>query len=496
MHLKQLKSKASEFINNRKSTNELLDIIEHFNECIVRKSSVTPCLLTLEQIFMEIISRRDMYIDIQPLKSAMDSNQDLQYKEWLQERYRDVMKSILQCFNSDKPSESSQALVTAMHLLSHEGKHPIEHTTDANFFPINRFRNILLRLLSSEKLNHQLIMRFKEYSAYADVLFYAWKLLPGLTPKGKPASDVYVQNYLDLLGSIPLAADVNEPPQYLCGTGDHPGYDYAVMRRNLNKVWNCAVLWDLTETTHKQLLIVLLEKILPHLDKPVLLTDFLMDSLDVGGPISLLALQGVFTLIQQHNLSYPNIYEKLYSMFEPEIFHTKFKARLFYLADIFLSSIALPENLVAAFIKRLARLALVAPPQDIVIILYFIGNLIIRHPGLKRLICHASGGEVSKDPYIMDERVPNKSFALESSLWEIATLQSHALPSIAQAAKFITNPLPSIEWDLSSVLEVNENDIFDQEIVKRSKACALNFERPQSMFQAKSDRFTQYWQLF
>ncbi|KAJ6624620.1 Nucleolar complex protein 4 like A [Pseudolycoriella hygida] len=464
-------------------------------ECIVKKSPVTPCLLTLEQIFMELIGRRDMYIDIQPLKSAMDSNLDLQYKEWLQERYRDVMKSILQCFASDKASESCQALVTAMHLLSQEGKHPIEHTTDSNYFPINRFRNILLRLLSSDRLNHHLIMRFKEYSAYTDVLFYAWKLLPGITPKGKPSSDIYIQNYLDLLASIPISIDGSETSQYLCGSANGGTFDYAVMRKNLNKAWNCAVLWDLSEHTHKQLLIVLLEKIMPHLDKPVLLTDFLMDSLDVGGPISLLALQGVFTLIQQHNLTYPNIYEKLYSMFEPEIFHTKFKARLFYLADIFLSSIALPENLVAAFIKRLARLALVAPPQDIVIILYFIGNLIIRHPGLKRLICHV-GGEVSKDPYIMDERVPIKSMALESSLWEIATLQCHVLPSIAQAAKFITNPLPSIEWDLSSVLEINENDIFDQEIVKRSKACALNFERPPSMFQAKSDKITQYWHMF
>jgi len=387
-------------------------------------------------------------------------------------------------------------LVTAMHLLSQEGKHPIEHTTDANYFPVNRFRNILLRILSSEKLNLHLIMRFKEFSTYIDVVYYAWKLLPGITPKGKPSSDIYVENYLKLIASIPITNDVQESAQFLCVTcDDSQVYDYATMRKNLNKAWNCAVLWDLTENTHKQILIVLLEKIMPHLDKPVLLTDFLMDSLDVGGPISLLALQGVFTLIQQHNLTYPNIYEKLYSMFEPEIFHTKFKARLFYLADIFLSSIALPENLVAAFIKRLARLSLVAPPQDIVIILYFIGNLIIRHPGLKRLICHVTGGEVTKDPYIMDERVPIKSMALESSLWEIATLQSHVLPSVAQAAKFITNPLPSIEWDLSSVLEVNENDIFDQEIVKRSKACALNFERPQSMFQAKSDKFTQYWQM-
>lgn len=53
----------------------------------------------------------------------------------------------------------------------------------------------------------------------------------------------------------------------------------------------------------------------------------------------------------------------------------------------------LSEHLVAAFAKRLARLTLVAPPQDIHIILMFIGNLVLRHPGLKRLFNHPTGGE-------------------------------------------------------------------------------------------------------
>lgn len=51
----------------------------------------------------------------------------------------------------------------------------------------------------------------------------------------------------------------------------------------------------------------------------------------------------------------------------------------------------LPENIVAAFAKRLARLSLVAPPEDIHIILMFIGNLILRHPGLKLLINNPNG---------------------------------------------------------------------------------------------------------
>lgn len=46
----------------------------------------------------------------------------------------------------------------------------------------------------------------------------------------------------------------------------------------------------------------------------------------------------------------------------------------------------LPELLVAAFIKRMARLSLIAPPTDIQIMVAFIGNLLIRHPPLKVLI--------------------------------------------------------------------------------------------------------------
>lgn len=52
----------------------------------------------------------------------------------------------------------------------------------------------------------------------------------------------------------------------------------------------------------------------------------------------------------------------------------------------------LPELLVAAFVKRMARLSLIAPPTDIQIMAAFIGNLLIRHPPLKVLIQSDSVG--------------------------------------------------------------------------------------------------------
>uniref|UniRef100_T1GMP5 CCAAT-binding factor domain-containing protein n=1 Tax=Megaselia scalaris TaxID=36166 RepID=T1GMP5_MEGSC len=267
-----------------------------------------------------------------------------------------------------------------MKLLSLEGRHPFEQNTEDYFFPINRFKSILIALLSPDKQNSHLFQRFKEFTEYLDVVYYTWKQLPLLTKTTANNNTIFALNYLDLIDAIPMTKDIQENRKLFCARQDgakpHESFDYVHTRKSINKVWNCVMLWEMKEPIHKKVLIVLLERVLPHLEKPIQLTDFLMDSLDFGGPIGLLALQGVFTLIQKHNITYPNVYEKLYSMFEPEIFHTKFKARLFYLADIFLSSTHLPENLVAAFVKRLARLSLVAPPQDAVIILYFIGNMI------------------------------------------------------------------------------------------------------------------------
>lgn len=108
------------------------------------------------------------------------------------------------------------------------------------------------------------------------------------------------------------------------------------------------------------------------------------------GPIALLALQGIFTLMQKQNITYPDVYVKLYNMFYPRMFYNKYKARLFYLADIFLTSTHLPENLVAAFVKRLARLALKSPTEDAIIMIRFVCNLLLRHTGLQRLISASS----------------------------------------------------------------------------------------------------------
>lgn len=63
------------------------------------------------------------------------------------------------------------------------------------------------------------------------------------------------------------------------------------------------------------------------------------------------------------------------------------------------------------------------------------------------------------DPFIENESDPTKTCASQSSLWEIALLKNHSLPSISSGAKFIDSNLPSVEFDLSEVLGKTYEDV-------------------------------------
>ncbi|XP_011506316.1 PREDICTED: nucleolar complex protein 4 homolog B [Ceratosolen solmsi marchali] len=496
-----LRQRAQEFLSSRKHANNLVDIIGMW------ESYTLACILTIETIFGEVLKRGDMYVERTISLTISEPTAEMSYTNWLRNCYEEIWVKILNSIEDSRNAIQMQALTTAIKLMAAEGKSPLEPVENVEYyFPLHRLKPIIMKLLSPEKENFTLIARFQEISNYSDALYFTWKCLPSLTPKRQP-QNVYIRNLLEFVHKLPLPQDnnsqngTNGSQELLCGPQQVAGgfkYDYSSARKALNKVWSCIMHWELTPQLHKQLLVVLLERVMPHLEKPVLMTDFLMDSLDIDGPIGLLALQGVFVLVTKHNLDYPNIFTKLYSMFEPEILHTKYKARLFYLSDLFLSSTHLPEALVAAFAKRLSRLTLVAPPEDILIILLFIGNLLLRHPGLKRLIDHPQGNEEelgTNDPFLMEERDPLQSNALLSSLWEIKGLQYHILPSIATAARFIREPLPSIEYDMASALERTGGHIFDNELKNKVKDIMLTFERPSSMALPKGERILQYWQL-
>ena len=91
------------------------------------------------------------------------------------------------------------------------------------------------------------------------------------------------------------------------------------------------------------------------------------------------------------------------------------------------------------------------------------------------------------DPYDVSEPDPSKCRAIDSSLWEIQTLQTHVLPQVAQAAKFISKKLPEMEYDLSEFLEFTMDGMFAVETRKKIFVnVPLTFERPTGMKFAKT----------
>lgn len=200
----------------------------------------------------------------------------------------------------------------------------------------------------------------------------------------------------------------------------------------------------------------------PWLSRPELLMDFLTDSYNAGGSTSLLALSGLFYLIQEKNLDYPQFYTKLYSLLDADLLHSKHRSRFFRLLNTFLSSTHLPAALVASFLKRLSRLALNAPPAAIVVIVPFMYNLFKGHPTCT-LMMHrvirdknlAADIEFQgmDDPFDPAEPNPTLTGAIDSSLWEIETLQSHYHPNVAAIARIISEQFTKQAYNLEDFLD-------------------------------------------
>lgn len=211
----------------------------------------------------------------------------------------------------------------------------------------------------------------------------------------------------------------------------------------------------------------------PWFARPELLMDFLTDSYNVGGATSLLALSGLFYLIREKNLDYPQFYPKLYSLLDADLLHSKHRSRFFRLLNTFLASSHLPASLVASFIKRLSRLALNAPPAAIVAIVPWMYNLFKNHPTTTLLMHRAVRDaelrdEMEKegmdDPFDPEEMDPTRTDAIESSLWEIVTLQSHYHPNVAAIAQIISEQFTKQAYNLEDFLDYTYQGMLQAEL--------------------------------
>ena len=159
-------------------------------------------------------------------------------------------------------------------------------------------------------------------------------------------------------------------------------YKHTLFKSQFQKSVIAMLSYPLLQEQYKSVLMILHKRIIPYMSQPQSLMDFLTDCYDLTDDliVPILALNSLYELMKNYNLEYPDFYSKLYSLLTPELLYTKYRSRFFRLCDLFLSSTHLSANLVASFIKKLARISLAASASGVVIIIPFIYNLLKRHP--------------------------------------------------------------------------------------------------------------------
>jgi U3 small nucleolar RNA-associated protein 19 len=252
---------------------------------------------------------------------------------------------------------------------------------------------------------------------------------------------------------------------------------------------------NLSKEQRKAILTSLVPTILPWITKPERLLDFLTHFFNLGGSTSLLSLSGLFYLMQEKNLDYPSFYTKLYSLLDEDLLHSKHRSRFFRLLETFMVSTHLPAALVASFIKRLARLSLHAPPAGIVVVVPWIYNMFKLHPQCTFLIhrtplttAESSEWEASgfTDPFDNDEVDPLITGAIDSSLWELQTLQDHYHPNVASLAKIISEPFTKERYNLEDFLDHSYTSLIGAEVGKEMKKTpAVEYQIPKFVFGAE-----------
>ncbi|XP_066116976.1 nucleolar complex protein 4 homolog isoform X2 [Saccopteryx bilineata] len=429
------------------------------------------------------------------------------YKVWMRHRYQSCCNRLMELLAHPSFQVKELALSTLMKFVQLEGAHPLEKPKwEGNYlFPRQLFKSVVDGLLRPEEDHSLLLSQFREYLEHDDIRYHTMQAAADTVARvanGHPEVPLtFWNNVFTLLCAVSLPCQESGISNFYVKHAELSDKwkvtHLKEHRKAFQLMWLGFLKHKLPLSLCKKVLVIMHDSILPHLAQPSLMIDFLTRAYDIGGAISLLALNGLFILIHKHNLEYPDFYRKLYGLLDPSVFHVKYRARFFHLADLFLSSSHLPAYLVAAFAKRLSRLALTAPPEALLMVLPFICNLLRRHPACRVLVHRPRGPELDADPYDPAEEDPAKCRALESSLWELQALQQHYYPEVSKAASVINQVLSVPEVSIAPLLELTAFEIFERDLKKKkdSEAVPLEFIPARGLLGQRDNLCNQHFTL-
>ncbi|KJR81652.1 U3 small nucleolar RNA-associated protein 19 [Sporothrix schenckii 1099-18] len=477
------------------------------------QSPALAAAVALCRVFMRLLAGGSLN-----LNRSM-SDKEVVVVRWLKDRLAEYEAVLLGLLGGRSGDAASTALTLSMRLLQAQGQSRRKKAggpgdEETYVFP-QPFLTAIVRGLvlapatldaaTAENLADEFVETY--VGEYCDVQFYTFKAVSAVLADMGPDSPerntaAHGAFYLlSLLDDVPATSDelatfyINPPPH----KRSHALYSVAKHRKQAQDAW-LAVLQTATsvssstdgKTLRKRALAISSTVIAPWFAQPEMMLDFLTDCYDAGGSTSLLALSGLYYLIQQRNVDYPAFFPKLYSLLDAELMHSKHRARFFRLLDTFLASTHLPVQMVASFIKRLARLCLHAPPSAIVSVVPWIYNMLKTHPQCTFMIHRVPrtpeararlADEGMADPFRPLERDPMETRAIDSCLWEVVQLQSHYHPNVATIAKILAEPFTKQAYNVEDFFDHSYQSMLEAEFGKAvRKTPVVEFQIPKCIF--------------
>ncbi|MCJ1386626.1 hypothetical protein MMC17_009752 [Xylographa soralifera] len=461
-----------QILESRRHYNNISTLLEYIRLSEVNRFRNHEAVLALCRIFSRLMARGSMTAPQQ-----LDKNEGM-IVEWLRRKYEEYCDNLLDSLANGTHEEKRASLTILMQLFREETsgqKSNEELTWKKGTFP--SIVQAVASPITGDRIQETFIEGYVEQCS--DIKFYTFQALARFASTQK--STVKLDGIMSMLIAVNDVDDSEEriEPLYINPPKrKHSVYSRAAQRRAAQDAWMAVLRCSLTDIQRKDLLRAMPHRIAPMFLKPELLMDFLTDSFEVAGSAPLLALSGLFHLMQEKNLDYPQFYLKLYSLLDFQVLHYKHRSRFFRLLEVFLASTHLPAILVASFIKRLSRLCLGAPPSAIVVVVPWIYNLLRNHPTCTFMIHRNSDKADGKaghpaaefhDSFRMDEDDPMLTGAIESSLWEIETLQSHYHPNVAAISKIVSEQFTKQEYNIEDFLYHTYSSMLDAELTQAMK---------------------------
>lgn len=484
-------------LESRKNYNDITKLLGMVSDSEDGELSMLAAV-ALCRIFVRLLAQGSLTL------KKKSSEKEATVVKWLRTQLGEYQSSLVAIMQEDEVT--SNHLKLCMTLLKAEGDH--YNGVGDYQFPHGFLNNIITTLVTKE--NEEGIKAYiEEYvEEHDDIRYFTFKglrtvlgnLADTMSDDEAAQTLIFDQAFtiMSALDGVPESADeiedfyVTPPP-----SKKHEIYSVQKHKAQGQKAWLALLQNAKTKDQMKRSLDIMSTVIAPWFSKPEMLADFLTSSYDAGGSMSLLALSGVFYLIKERNLDYPSFYVKLYSLLDRDLLHSKHRSRFLRLMDTFLNSTHLPAALVASFVKRLARLALNAPPSAIVSIVPWMYNILKHHPQCTFMIHREVkdpeiqkqiNGEGAKDPFNPDERDPLETRAIDSCLWEVVQLQSHYHPNVATIAKIVSEQFTKQAYNIEDFLDHSYATLLDAEMGKEvKKTPVVEFQIPKRIFMPQDD---------